>query len=51
MMSAAASATVAARAPRWCRTASRARRSATLTGRIALPMTTTLLNGQHGTVG
>ena len=35
--------TVAARAPRWCRTASRARRSATLTGRITLPMATTLV--------
>src|SRR5712691_8946311 len=36
--------TMAALGVRWCRTASRARRSAALTGRITLPMATTLLN-------
>src|SRR5882762_7012929 len=44
MMSATASGTAAALGARWCRAASPARRSATPTGLIALPMTTTLLN-------
>src|SRR6478672_2352052 len=38
------SGTAAALGARWCRAASRARRSATPTGLTALPMTTTLLN-------
>src|SRR2546430_14905056 len=40
--------TVAARGARWCRAASRARRSATPTVRIPLPMATTLLNRPAG---
>src|SRR6266568_4050677 len=45
MMSASAPGTVPALGARPCRTASRARRSAVLTGRITLPMPTTLLKG------
>src|SRR6516164_8152326 len=51
MMSAAASATMLARGARRCRTASRARRSATLTGRMPLPMRRPYSTSPHGTVG
>src|SRR5271157_2858862 len=49
MMLATAPATVAAlpAGARWCRTASRARRSATVTGRITLPMATTLVRSDR----
>ena len=46
-MSVTASVTVGARSARWCRTTSRARRSATLTRRMPLPMATTLVRSDR----